>query len=63
MADLLVMALLCNQTKVFNMVYFGQRFIAHPQGPGQEPPCLHPREPTNAEKGYQINSFQFVSMR
>jgi len=61
MTDLLAMALLCNQTKVFNMVYSDSGSSLTRKGLDKSHHAFTHEEPTNADKGYQINSFQFVS--
>ena len=43
MVDLLVMALSCNQTKVFNVLYSDSGSSLDPQWPGEDPPRLYPR--------------------
>ena len=60
MTDLLAMALVCNQTKVFNMVYSDSGSSLTRKGLDKTHHAFTHEEPVNAEKGYQINSSQFV---
>lgn len=61
MTDLLAMALVCNQTKVFNMVYSDGGSSLTRKGLDKTHHAFTHEEPVNAEKGYQINSSAFVN--
>jgi hypothetical protein len=60
MTDLIVMAVACDQTRVFNMAY--STSAASTNKPGYEKPhhtCTH-EEPMDAELGYQPNAHWFA---
>ena len=61
MTDLLMMSLVCNQTKVFNMVYSDSGSSLTRKGLDKSHHAFTHEEPVNAAKGYQIHSFDFVS--
>ena len=60
MSDLLAMALVCNQTKVFNMVYSDSGSSLTRKGLDKTHHAFTHEEPVNPDKGYQIHSFEFV---
>jgi hypothetical protein len=60
MTDLLAMALVCNQTKVFNMVYSDSGSSLTRKGLDKTHHAFTHEEPVNPDKGYQIHSFEFV---
>ena len=60
MTDLLAMALVCNQTKVFNMVYSDSGSSLTRKGLDKTHHAFTHEEPVNAEKGFQIHSSAFV---
>ena len=61
MTDLLVMALACNQTKVFNMVYSDSGSSLTRKGLDKSHHAFTHEEPVDLAKGYQLNSFDFVN--
>lgn len=61
MTELLTMALVCNQTKVFNMVYSDSGSSLVRKGLDKTHHAFTHEEPVNAEKGFQINSSAFVN--
>lgn len=60
MTDLLAMALVCNQTKVFNMVYSGSVSALTRKGMDKGHHTLTHEEPVDQTKGYQPISSGFV---
>jgi hypothetical protein len=60
MTDLLAMALVCNQTRVFNMVYSGSVSALTRQGMDKGHHTLTHEEPVDQTKGYQPISSGFV---
>jgi hypothetical protein len=60
MTDLLVMALICNQTKVFNMVYSDSGSSLTRQGLDKTHHAVTHEEPVDPEKGYQLTSSWFL---
>jgi Protein of unknown function (DUF1552) len=60
MTDLLVMALLCNQTKVFNMVYSDSGSSLTRKGLDKTHHIFTHEEPIDNDKGYQIEASRFV---
>jgi hypothetical protein len=60
MTDLLVMALVCNQTKVFNMVYSDSGSSLTRKGLDKTHHIVTHEEVIDAEKGYQIEACRFV---
>jgi hypothetical protein len=61
MTDLLVMALACNQTKVFNMVYSDSGSSLTRKGLDKTHHIVTHEEVIDAEKGYQIEASRFVA--
>lgn len=61
MTDLLAMALACNQTKVFNMVYSDSSSSLTRTGLDKTHHAITHEEPVNVEKGFQLIASQFVS--
>lgn len=61
MTDLLMMALVCNQSKVFNVNYSSSGSNHTRKGLDKSHHAYTHEEPVNVEKGYQINSFEFVN--
>jgi hypothetical protein len=60
MTDLLVMALACNQTKVFNMVYSDSASLLSRKGLDKVHHIVTHEEVIDPEKGYQIEACRFV---
>jgi hypothetical protein len=60
MTDLLVMALACNQTKVFNMVYSDSASSLSRKGLDKVHHIVTHEEVIDPEKGYQIEACRFV---
>jgi hypothetical protein len=60
MSDLLVMALTCNQTKVFNMVYSDSASSLTRKGLDKTHHIVTHEEVIDPEKGYQIEACRFV---
>jgi hypothetical protein len=60
MTDLLAMALACNQTRVFNMVYSDSGSSLTRRGLDKTHHAFTHEEPVDAQKGYQIHSSEFV---
>jgi hypothetical protein len=60
MTDLLAMALACNQTKVFNMVYSDSSSSLTRRGLDKTHHAITHEEPVDPEKGYQLTAAQFV---
>jgi hypothetical protein len=60
MADLLVMALACNQTKIFNMVYSDSASSLTRKGLDKTHHIVTHEEVIDSEKGYQIEACRFV---
>jgi Protein of unknown function (DUF1552) len=60
MTDLLAMALACNQTKVFNMVYSDSASSLTRKGLDKTHHIVTHEEPVNPEKGYQLHASEFV---
>jgi hypothetical protein len=60
MADLLVMALACNQTKVFNLVYSDSASSLTRKGLDKTHHIVTHEEVVDSEKGYQIEACRFV---
>ncbi len=60
MTDLLMMALACNQTKVFNMVYSDSAASLVRQGSERTHHILTHEEPVDPDKGIQPNASWFV---
>jgi hypothetical protein len=60
MSDLLVMALACNQTKVFNMVYSDSASSLTRKGLDKTHHIVTHEEVIDPEKGYQIEACRFV---
>jgi hypothetical protein len=61
MTDLLAMALACNQTKVFNMVYSDSGSSLTRTGLDKTHHAITHEEPVDPDKGYQLTSAQFVA--
>jgi hypothetical protein len=61
MTDLLAMALSCNQTKVFNMVYSDSGSSLTRQGLDKTHHAVTHEEPVDPQKGYQLTSSQFLA--
>jgi Protein of unknown function (DUF1552) len=61
MTDLLAMALACNQTKVFNMVYSDSSSSLTLRGLDKTHHTVTHEEAVDAEKGYQLTSARFVA--
>jgi hypothetical protein len=61
MTDLLAMALVCNQTKVFNMVYSDSGSSLTQKGLDKTHHAFTHEEPIDPGKGYQLHSYDFVS--
>ena len=60
MTDLLAMALVCNQTKVFNMVYSDSGSSLTRKGLDKSHHAFTHEEPVDPAKGYQLTSSDFV---
>jgi Protein of unknown function (DUF1552) len=60
MTDLLVMALACNQTKVFNMVYSDSASSLSRKGLDKVHHIVTHEEVIDPEKGYQVEACRFV---
>jgi hypothetical protein len=60
MTDLLAMALVCNQTKVFNMIYSDSGSSLTRQGLDKTHHAVTHEEPVDPEKGYQLTSSWFL---
>ena len=61
MTDLLAMMLLCNQTKVFNMVYSDSGSSLTRQGLDKTHHVITHEEPVDPETGYQLTASWFVN--
>ena len=60
MTDLLAMALICNQTKVFNMLYSDSGSSLTRKGLDKSHHAFTHEEPTDPATGHQNNSYNFV---
>jgi hypothetical protein len=61
MTDLLAMALACNQTKVFNMVYSDSGSSLTRRGLDKTHHAITHEEPVDQEKGFQLTASKFVN--
>ena len=60
MAEILAMALACDQTRVFNMVFSDRASSLHAPGSSDTHHTLTHEEPRDAELGYQRNATDFI---
>lgn len=61
MTDLLAMALVCNQTKIFNMVYSDSGSSLTRKGLDKTHHIITHEEPVDPQKGYQLQASGFVT--